>query len=170
MRSSSWLDIIARIPRDLHGSLVMVTTIGQEFSLQAVVRLEQEYVVIRGRSAGTTDTGRVFFLPYDQINYVGFANEMKEEQVHAFYGDSPASAAAALVQPQALAEAAKPTPPPVDPSPAPSAATEPGGLGPTAKPKSSGRLAIPSRKALLDRLRLRNRSGSGSNPPQSSAP
>lgn len=71
----------------MQDSLMLMTTIGMEISIQNVVAMEQEHMVIRGRLAGTADMGRVFFVPYDQINYLGFQKEMKQSQIQALVGD-----------------------------------------------------------------------------------
>jgi hypothetical protein len=158
MRSSIWIDLVRRVPLDQHNSLLLVTTIGQEFNLQAIVRTEEEYLIIRGRMAGTTDSGRVFFIPYDQINYMGFQNEVKEAQIRALYGEPEPAAQ----QPEAGAslqgEAATP------PDPVPPAKPE---TAPVSPRKSSGRLPIPSKRALLERLRLRNRDSGNTSTPSS---
>src|SRR5262249_32336987 len=88
MQGQAWISLLRRIPPEQQDTLVLVTTVGIELSIKNILRLEDDYVAIRGRLAGTTDAGRVFFVPYDQINYVGFLNEMKEAQFHVLFGGS----------------------------------------------------------------------------------
>ncbi|HLN28038.1 MAG TPA: hypothetical protein VK395_09845 [Gemmataceae bacterium] len=148
----------------MQDSLMLMTTIGMEISIQNVVAMEQEHMVIRGRLAGTADMGRVFFVPYDQINYLGFQKEMKQSQIQALVGDGAGAAAAqaaeeakdrAQVEPEVTESLSKPEaePQPVEPleEPAEAAASGP-------------RLPIPAKAKLLERLRARSRT-----PPQPSS-
>src|SRR5262245_58990547 len=115
MHSAPWIALLRRIPPALHDSLAVMTTVGTEITIQAFVRVEEEYLVIRGRLAGTTDTGRVFFVPFDQINYLGFTREVKEPEILALY-DEP-EAGASLAPPPTPVDA--PTPPPAEAEEAP---------------------------------------------------
>src|SRR5438128_4617816 len=89
MQNSAWIVLLRRIPPDQHNSLAIVTSVGIEINIQNLVRIEDDHVVIRGRLAGTTDTGRAFFVPYNQINYLGIVREVKEPQLRALYGEAP---------------------------------------------------------------------------------
>src|SRR5262249_53533130 len=57
MQSRTWISLLNRIPQELQDFLVLVTSIGTEISIQSILRIEEEYIVLRGRLAGTTDTG-----------------------------------------------------------------------------------------------------------------
>ena len=121
MHSAAWIRLLGRIPPDQQDTLVVVTTIGIEINVQSILRTEDDYVVLRGRLAGTQETGRVFFVPYDQVNYVGFQREVKDAQIRALYGEAPPPEP---VQPKAEAppapSAAAPDPPPAaTPAPQP---------------------------------------------------
>jgi hypothetical protein len=165
MQSSAWIALLRRIPPDQQHTLAIMTTVGIEINLQAILRVEGDYVVIRGRLAGTTDTGRVFFVPFSQINYLGFNREVGEAQITALYGEGPAVEVAqpkseAVTPAPAAAEpaASNPTPPPAAPPP-----PEP---GPPPEPRSSpGSLKIPRKSGLLERLRARALAGTNPRPP-----
>jgi hypothetical protein len=87
MQGNTWKDILTRIPKNLHNILMLVTSVGVEIAVQSFVRMEEEYLVIRGRLAGTNEAGRVFFVPYEEINHLGFYKELKESQIRAIYGE-----------------------------------------------------------------------------------
>src|SRR6266478_6402720 len=90
MQSAAWKAMFNRIPREHHEFMMVVTSIGIEINVKSIELLEPEYAVIRGRLGGTTDAGRLFFVPYDQINYVTFNKEIKEQQVAEMLGlDAP---------------------------------------------------------------------------------
>jgi hypothetical protein len=164
MQSSAWIGLLRLIPPDQQDALAIMTTVGIEINLQTILRLEDDYVVIRGRLAGTTDTGRVFFVPFSQMNYLGFTKEVREAQIKALYGESPEAGAAA-----AKSEIASPAPAPDEPAeseampaaplppPEPSAPLEP--------PKPPGSLKIPRKSGLLERLRARALASNNTRPP-----
>ena len=95
MQNTAWVALLRLVPPDLHDSLVVVTTAGQEIVVQSLFRMEEEYLVIRGRMAGTSDTGRILFIPYDHINYLGFQKLLKEPELTAIYEGAYAAAPAA---------------------------------------------------------------------------
>jgi hypothetical protein len=163
MQSSAWIALLQRIPPDQHDSLAIVTTSGIEISIQDILRTEAEYLVIRGRLSGTTDAGRVFFIPYCQIQYVGFQKEVRVAQILAIYGEAPPAEAAkpkadaaspesAAVEPATATEPAPPPPPPKENPPPP----------PT---KSPAHLKMPRKSDLLERLRARAMAGTNPRPP-----
>jgi hypothetical protein len=165
MQNSAWIVLLRRIPPDLHNTLAIVTTIGIEINIQTLVRIEDDHVVIRGRLAGTTDTGRAFFVPYDQINYLGIVKEMKEPQVRALYGEAPpaeeveqktdaVSTESAVAQPSATEAMPVPVPPP-----------EPEATPPAEPPKPAPQLKIPRKSGVLERLRARAQLGKSPAPP-----
>ena len=165
MQSRTWISLLRRIPNELQDFLVFVTSIGTEISVQSILRMEDEYIVVRGRLAGTTDVGRVFFIPLADVNHVFLQKEMKETEIQALY-EQPVSNAPKRVsangmslrppaekqmEPEASAVPTQEHETPVD---APSTPASP----PTST-KSSPRLPIPSKEAILERLRARVRSG-----------
>jgi hypothetical protein len=166
MQSSAWIALLRRIPPDQQDTLAIMTTVGIEINLQAILRLEGDYVVIRGRLAGTTDTGRVFFVPFGQINYLGFTREVREPQIRALYGEAPAAAEMAepklevanrAPSPPEPAEREAPAPAPPPRAPEPSLPSEP--------PQPPGSLKIPRKSGLLERLRARALAGNNPRPP-----
>jgi hypothetical protein len=148
MQSDAWKFALARVPREHHPIMMIVTTIGIEINVNTIQRLEDDYAVLRGRLGGTTEAGRVFFVPYDQINYITFTREMKEDQVQQLLGldDVPkVEAPAPPVEAPAPVEAAKLEPSVLPPPPPPPVTSPP------AKASAS------SKFALLERIRMRNK-------------
>src|SRR5262245_37543973 len=155
MQSSAWvalLHVLRQTPPAAHGSLMLVTTNGQEIAIQDIFRMEPDYLVIRGRLAGTQDAGRVFMIPYRTIQYLAFEKAMKAGEVNAIFGGAPASVEAPPEHvPTAPAPAPEPAPPPAPPAaprdPRPPPAPEP------AAAQEKGKTA--SRTVLLERVRAR---------------
>jgi hypothetical protein len=170
MQNSAWIDLFRRIPPEQHNTLAIVTSVGIEIAIQTLVRIEEHFVVIRGRLAGTTDTGRAFFIPYSQINYLGFVQEIKEPQLRALFGEAPppadperkataASTEPAPAQPAAAEATPAPAPPP-EPAPAPPPPPQPG-----APPNPAPQLKTLRKSGVLQRLRERAQAGRGTAPP-----
>lgn len=152
MQSAAWIQLLQRIPRAQQDNLMLLTTVGIEIAVQQIVRAEEEYVVIRGRLSGSSDSGRAFFIPYDQINYVGFQR--------------PVSEAALFTLLDGVAPSAVEAPPQEPPSPEPELASEeppspePAADMPPAEPaKPEAKPVMANKAALLDKLRARSRAG-----------
>jgi hypothetical protein len=79
---------------------------GIEIALQAVLRLERDFIVVRGRTTGSTDTGRVLIIPFDQINYLAFNRSMTEPEVQALLGPPGSLSTGAEAPPPASGESA----------------------------------------------------------------
>ena len=52
------------------------------------MRTELTFVVFRGRVCGNTDEGRVFFLPYRQIDFLQINRAVKEAEIRQLFGES----------------------------------------------------------------------------------
>ncbi len=98
MQGPSWIALFERIPVNLHDSLGMTLVTGEEILMQSVLRLESDFMLLRGRMSGSTDAGRVLVIPYDQIVNLAFTKRMLVPEVQAVFGqtlespDSPGSA------------------------------------------------------------------------------
>ena len=87
MRQEDLLDIIGRMgPGDIT-STVLAMKDGRAVTIDAVIRPEATYVVVRGRESGTTDEGRAFFIPYDEVRFVKLDKSVRPNQVRRMYGE-----------------------------------------------------------------------------------
>jgi hypothetical protein len=136
MQSRTWISVLRRIPEELHESLMIVTSIGTEICIQTIVRMEPEYLVIRGRLAGNVEVGRVFFIPFNNISHIRLQKEMKEPDIQAFFR-APAIGAASSV-----------------PNSSDSTPDSTQALGQTSRP-SGNTTTTARREAILQRLRER---------------
>ena len=158
MQSSAWIALLQQVPVSYHDKLALVTVAGTEIAINSLVRLEEEYLLFRGRLSGTTDTGRAFFLPYDQINYLGFQHPIPEAELRAIYGETVEAAPPPAVTPvpeteEAPVAAADVTASPPKQTPPPELARTP--LRPSVLGKNS----------ILERLRARTHAGTTLKPP-----
>ena len=163
MKDNDWIELIRLIPEDQQNKLVLTTMTGIDLNVEIILRLEENYVVFRGRISGITDEGRVFFVPYRQIDYMQVNRQVKEAEIHQMYGDEPP------------AEAAKPTSgvfnAPSGVFNAVTAADSRQGLSaspatPSAPAQIAGRPSLPG---IAARLSAGPGTGRGSNPPAPAA-
>src|SRR5262245_15086677 len=146
MHPSSWAAVLRHIPAEQQHQFTVVTASGTEISLQSFLRIEDDFAVVKGRLSGSQDAGRVFFLPFVNIDYFATTNPIKDEEFQELFGT--------LVLSGELGEATD-RPVPITASPQ--------GLGPT---RASGqglaepRPAVPERPAIrsevLERFRSRS--------------
>jgi hypothetical protein len=158
MQNAAWMALWRKLPPDQHDQLMVVTSIGTEIAIQNILRIEEDFVVIRGRLAGSSDTGRVFFIPYNQINYAGFQKAIKEEEFHALFGENEAPTAAPS------AAAAQPSGPITPPPPSKQPGSLNGSQTATDRPRTSNRPPLPLKSELLERLRSRSYQGASHRP------
>jgi hypothetical protein len=152
MQNATWIALLRRLPAGQHDNLVLVTSIGIEFALKAILRIERDYVVVRGRITGSSDPGRVFFVPYSQINYMGFVREMKEAEFDSVYGAPGDEVAAAPLAGNGIAD---PIAPPEDERGGVEPAKSGGTVGTDGRPRLVSRTPLPLKSELLERLRSR---------------
>jgi hypothetical protein len=109
------------------------------------LRLDPECLALRGRLAGSTDAGRVFFVPYSHIDYFGFQQPLKEAEFHELFNNLDLLGPSVPLNP-AVAAASVP--------PEPSSPSSPAHLTPSRSP-----LAIKS--TVLEKFRSRSITTSG---------
>lgn len=120
MQGASWTNILRLIPTDQHAKLVLITHNNTEIHLQGILHHDRDFLLVRGRLAASTDSGRVFFLPFDQVHYLAFRDPMKESDVLSMLGlEAPAVTAATTSSQDTAVEGAAPeasaeTPAPAD--------------------------------------------------------
>jgi hypothetical protein len=86
MHSTTWVKLFRHIPAEEQAKLMLVTTGGTEIAIQCFLRIDPECLALRGRLAGSTDGGRVFFVPYSHIDYFGFQQSIKESEFRDLFG------------------------------------------------------------------------------------
>src|SRR5204863_3900883 len=102
-----------------------------------VFRFEQYFLVVRGRTGGTIDEARGFFIPYEQLIYVRFERIMKLEELEEMF-----KKAEEAVPPATVVE---------PPTPQPSAAATPLNLPRPTLPAPTDPTA--ASRLLLERIR-----------------
>ncbi|HWG46718.1 MAG TPA: hypothetical protein VN688_28405 [Gemmataceae bacterium] len=119
MHSAAWVKLFQHIPLSEQAKLMLVTATGMEISIQCFLRIDPDCLALKGRLAGSQDAGRVFFIPYANIDYFGFQQPVKESDFHELFGNLELPNADADAAPAVLA------PPPVVPPTAAPVASNP---------------------------------------------
>lgn len=137
MHTSGWIELLRLVPPEMHDGLVILMQNALEFNIQQILRLEEQFMVCRGRMVGSTDSGLVLLLPYDQMTCVAHTKSVREEYINSWFGGrepfydinagAPSLTAPAEAPPleEAPAPEPEPAPAPVAAAPAPAAPPKP---------------------------------------------
>jgi hypothetical protein len=147
--NEAWITMFRRIPGNLQETLILGLRTGVEIVLQKMIRLEPDFMIIRGRISGTQDSGRIVMIPYGELSFVTSTRILKDPEVEAIFGQGSPPAVADL-----------PLAPPSDGAlPADAATPEPVAEAVPAEPASASDAAKRpepvSKNALLAKLRDR---------------
>ena len=93
MPSAAWARLLRLVPPKDQDNLMLLTSNRTEFAIQAILRLDPDFLIIKGRLAGSQDQGRVFFIPYEQIDHIGFYRAFKDTEFNEMFADLEAPAA-----------------------------------------------------------------------------
>jgi hypothetical protein len=158
MRAELWKALLRRIPEQLVDNLALKTANGPEVNVQAILRLDDDIVILRGRIAGSNDTGRIFLLPYEHFDHIAFQRPLSDEQLQEAFGIAPAPPAVPAV----------PEPSPTEAAPAPSAEPPPAATlsvaAPSPAPAAAVLARLPTKAEIIKRLRQRTEAREGGSP------
>ncbi len=87
MPSAAWARLLRLVPPKDQDDLMLLTSNRTEFAVQAILRLDPDFLIIKGRLAGSQDQGRVFFIPYEQIDHIGFYRAVKDAEFNEMFAD-----------------------------------------------------------------------------------
>ncbi|MSR31303.1 MAG: hypothetical protein EXR99_07350 [Gemmataceae bacterium] len=73
--------LLAQLPDNLKESLVVKTINGTEVAVQNIIWVDENYLLIRGRVAGTADQGLAYFIPIDRIEYLCVQKPTKDDEM-----------------------------------------------------------------------------------------
>jgi hypothetical protein len=120
MRREDCVEMFKRIPEEMHPQVNLVLRNSFVVSVDSIARYEATYLVFRGREGGTSDDGRAFFVPYEEISYIRIERIVRMGELKKMYGESgflDSEDRLGTVVTEAAAEVVKsaldnPTPPP----------------------------------------------------------
>jgi hypothetical protein len=88
MRREECVELFKRVPEVYHPQMNLVLRNSFVLSVDMVVRFEPLYLAFRGREGGTTDEGRAFFVPYEEISYVRLERVVRLGELKQMYGET----------------------------------------------------------------------------------
>jgi hypothetical protein len=152
MQGHGWIDLFKQIPSNLHDALALGLSTGIEIVVQQLLRLDDDFMVLRGRTSGSNDGGRIMILPYGHLVSIAFNRRMMATEVEEIFGPSQFDVAAKTdgedAEEAPAEQAAEPAPPRTDKkTPVPNGT------------KNAGEPQKISRSILLARLRERLQQG-----------
>jgi hypothetical protein len=86
MRNSAWEALLRHIPVEQHNQFTVVTSAGIEIAVQGFLRIESDMVILKGRLSGSQDQGRLFFIPFDHLDYLGTSKMVKDAEFEEMFG------------------------------------------------------------------------------------
>src|SRR5687768_16227608 len=86
MKSTEWIETLRLIPEAEHGKLVVVLSNGSEICVDTLCRYETNFLVMRGRTGGTIEEARGYFIPYNQMVCLRIDRSIKLEELDAIFG------------------------------------------------------------------------------------
>lgn len=90
MRREDVLDVLQKIEKNSVLDVtktVIVLRYGAAISLETLVRPEIDYMVVRGREAGTNDESRAFFVPFEDVLFVKLDRVTRHNEVRRLMGE-----------------------------------------------------------------------------------
>jgi hypothetical protein len=88
VRREECVELFKLIPESSHPQVNLVLRNQFVLSVEVVVRFEQTYIAFRGREGGTTDEGRAFFVPYEEIAYFRLERVVRLGEFKAMFGET----------------------------------------------------------------------------------
>jgi hypothetical protein len=80
-------DVLKKIPEADLTKVVLVLRYGASVTVDVIARLEEDYIVLRGRENGTNDEGRGFFIPFEDILFVRLDRIVTLAELKGMYGE-----------------------------------------------------------------------------------
>ena len=87
MRREDCEDLFKRIPLLFHPQVNLILRGQGMMTVDTVIRFEPHYLVLRGREQGSTDEGRAFFIPYEEIAYLRIERVLKLGELKKMFGE-----------------------------------------------------------------------------------
>ena len=119
MRRDDVQAMFKRIPEEDHTKVCVVLAGGQIINVDLLFRMDDHFLTVRGREAGSNDESRAFFVPYDSISYLKIERMVMVAELEAIFGVVPKKPAAPPPGIDAVKAALLATPlppPPTDPA------------------------------------------------------
>lgn len=116
MTSNEWIATLRQVPEAEHGKLVVVLSNGSEICVDTLCRYETNFLVMRGRTGGTIEEARGYFIPYNQMVCLRIDRSIKLDELEAMFGPDNQRASSFAKETPTVSASLHPTPTaPTDP-------------------------------------------------------
>ena len=88
MRREDVMEMFKRVPEEMHPQVNLILRNSFVLTVEAVARFEANYLVFRGREGGTSDEGRAFFVPFEEITYIRIERVVRMGEIKRMYGET----------------------------------------------------------------------------------
>ena len=85
MPRAAWSRLLRLVPPKDQDKLMLITSNRTEIAIQSILRLDPDFLIVKGRLAGSQDAGRVFFVPYAQLDHIGFYRAFKDAEFNEMF-------------------------------------------------------------------------------------
>ncbi len=153
MHYKDWPSLLRRIPAEYHEGLLVATITGAEIVIQSIIHLDEQFLVVRGRPAGSSDSGKTIMLSLANVNYVLFQQVLAEETAQALFSGETPNFAALPTPADSNGEASEGAP--EEPSANRPGAPQGERNGTAPKNEPAPNLGNPAKSALLAKLKAR---------------
>lgn len=65
--NEAWIAVFRRIPENMHDGLTVGLRSGVEIAIQTILKLEPDFIIMRGRLTGTQEGGKILMMPYAEM-------------------------------------------------------------------------------------------------------
>ncbi|MCS7046216.1 MAG: hypothetical protein NZO58_07660 [Gemmataceae bacterium] len=91
MQGAAWINLFRRIPANLQDSVAVGLVTGAEVVVQQIYKLEDDFVMLRGRMAGSNADARLMIVPYSHMTLIAINRRLTPVEAKALLGDDTAS-------------------------------------------------------------------------------
>ncbi len=84
--NQAWVTLFRRIPADLHDGLIVGLRSGVEIAIQTILKLEPDFIILRGRLTGTQEGGKILLIPYAEMTVLSLGRPLKDTEVEEIFG------------------------------------------------------------------------------------
>jgi hypothetical protein len=106
--NEAWITLFRRIPANLHDGLTVGLRSGVEIAIQTILKLEPDFIIMRGRLTGTQEGGKILLMPYAEMTVLSIARNLAEPEIEAIFGKGDPPALIAMPPVAAAAPVAEP--------------------------------------------------------------
>ncbi len=128
MQRDDVCEVLKKIPEADLTKVVLVLRYGASVTIDVIARLEEDYLVIRGRENGTNDEGRGFFIPFDDILFMRLDRIVTLAELKGMYGEKTVEEDRSHMSSDPNAAQKAPAMPAPTDTPSSSAAMDPAGI------------------------------------------